>query len=350
MIHCFRKALDSCSIGLLRPCIPEHRQPCHYCVLSTLLLASIAIPVVPYLASSQVVATSTPLNVPETIINSLGVELVLLEPGEFVMHGWGRHYFEVTRVPPSITRYINEGFYIGRYEITQKQWRDVMGTQPWQGDSNSRVGDDYPASFVTRGDAIRFCKILSRRENRTYRLPTEAEWEYACKAGTRTRFFFGDDATKLSQYAWYQACDDFSKVGGAPNRVGQRLPNPWGLYDILGNVEEWVSDDYGFDPDFVHRESIAFARFGPPIGYRDDQGQITEGIHVLEEDLIDPFADGKGIAKGGTCFGSPDDCNDTMRQQAGVKSGTPFRGFRIVMETLAEEDEAISTNGSAVSD
>jgi formylglycine-generating enzyme required for sulfatase activity len=93
---------------------------------------------------------------------------------------------------------------------------------------------------VTWEDAETFCQWLSRKEGRSYRLPTEAEWEYACRAGTRTRYYFGDDPTDLHEYAWLK-----DNSGRRIHQVGKKKPNPWGLYDMYGNVQEWCADWLG---------------------------------------------------------------------------------------------------------
>ena len=104
-------------------------------------------------------------------------------------------------------------------------------------------GPNNPATYVSWNDAVEFCRKLSEQEGEEYRLPTEAEWEYACRAGTTTAHSFGDDVSKLEQYAWFDknAWDIGEKYA---HRVGQKLPNPWGLYDMHGNVYEWCQDWY----------------------------------------------------------------------------------------------------------
>ena len=99
--------------------------------------------------------------------------------------------------------------------------------------------DGFPAIAMTQHGANKFCQWLSAKTGHFYRLPTEAEWEYAARAGTTTTYFWGNDGSKLGQYAWYADNSDFKY-----QKVGKKKPNPWGLYDIYGNVTEWVLDQY----------------------------------------------------------------------------------------------------------
>ena len=112
-------------------------------------------------------------------------------------------------------------------------WRDPSFVQT----------DDDPVVCVSWNDAVKFCDWLSKKEKKTYGLPTEAEWEYACRAGTTTAYFFGDDPKMLGDYAWYY---DNSEHNTHP--VGGKRPNPWGLYDMHGNVWQWCADYY--DPRY----------------------------------------------------------------------------------------------------
>jgi len=133
---------------------------------------------------------------------------------------------------------------MGRTEVTQGQWKKVMGTEPWKGRLYVQEGDDYPAVYVSWNVAVEFCKKLSSMEGKVYRLPTEAEWEYACRGGTTTAFSFGNDEAELGKFAWLDgnAWDIDERYA---HRVAQKLPNPFGLYDMHGNVWEWCSEWYG---------------------------------------------------------------------------------------------------------
>ena len=140
---------------------------------------------------------------------------------------------------------ISEGFWLGKYEVTQGQWEAVTGTRPWESISSLRSGSDYPAVGISWHDVQGFIgRLNASAGSELYRLPSEAEWEYACRAGTTTRWSFGDDESQLTHYAWYRdnACD----VGACyAHRVGTKRANPWGLHDMHGNVWEWVQDWYG---------------------------------------------------------------------------------------------------------
>jgi formylglycine-generating enzyme required for sulfatase activity len=200
---------------------------------------------------------------PKEVVNSIGIKLVLVPGGKFVMgmpktekHLYGNeaeHEVEITGA-----------FYVGAFEVTQGQYERVMGNNPSRfspaGPGRDKVrGMDtasFPVEEVEWAGAVEFCEKLSAllgeaKAGRKYRLPTEAEWEYACRAGTRTRFAFGDDLTLE------QANFEGNFVGGGPppekwlgrtSRVGSYKPNAWGLYDMHGNVWEWCADWY--QPDY----------------------------------------------------------------------------------------------------
>ena len=139
---------------------------------------------------------------------------------------------------------ISQGFYIGKYEITQAQWTSVMHAQPWAGKSHVEEDSHHPAVYISWEDVQEFTRRLNRMAGaEVYRLPTAAEWEYACRAGTATPWSFGEDDSALQKYAWYadNTWEEGERYGHA---VGTKLPNPWGLHDMHGNVWEWVQDWY----------------------------------------------------------------------------------------------------------
>jgi formylglycine-generating enzyme required for sulfatase activity len=179
-------------------------------------------------------ATFTPKKLP-TYINSIGMDFVLIPAGTFVM---GDDNYSSERdgnvESPKHKVNIDKAFYLGKYEVTQKQWVDVMGSNtPFE-----YLGDNYPVYNASWNETQDFIKKLNKKEGTNkYRLPSEAEWEYACRADTITEYYFGDDASKLDEYEWYGMSS-----GDEIHPVGQKNPNPWGLYDMLGNVYERTPD------------------------------------------------------------------------------------------------------------
>ena len=144
----------------------------------------------------------------------------------------------------------NEGFWMQTTPVTQGQWFAIMGHNP---SHFIEQGSQCPVEKVSWADAKNFISQLASLGN--FRLPTEAEWEYACRAGTTTRYHFGDDPDLLHKYAWYD-----KNAGGTTHPVGQLAPNSWGLYDMHGNVWEWCEDNWHEKKDsFVVRGGGVFS-------------------------------------------------------------------------------------------
>jgi formylglycine-generating enzyme required for sulfatase activity len=180
--------------------------------------------------------TASPAELTLDLGDGVQMELVYIKPGTFIMGGErtsdGR--FECVEVPKHEVT-LTKGFYLGKYEVTQAQYEAIMGENP----SRSVKSPDHPVDNVSEPEAREFCEKLAEKTGQAARLPTEAEWEYAARAGTDTKWFFGEDPSALGDYAWFK-----DNSGAKSNPVGQKKPNPWGLYDMYGNVYERISDTY----------------------------------------------------------------------------------------------------------
>ena len=204
--------------------------------------------------------------------------LIWINPGTFLLGSPTHEVDRDTYEGPQTQVTLTYGFWISKYEITQIEYQTVIGYNP-----SEFIGDaNRPVERISWHDATNYCFELTQQERLAgrlpagyeYRLPTEAEWEYAARAGTTTRFSYGDDPgyTNLTQYAWYAA-----NSGGQTHPVGQKQPNARGLYDIHGNVWEWCWDKYTYPGGSVTNPmGIVFTSdiFRVPRGgsYRNDGG------------------------------------------------------------------------------
>jgi formylglycine-generating enzyme required for sulfatase activity len=190
-------------------------------------------------------------------------------------------------------------FSIGKYPVTQAQWQAVMGNNP-----SEFKGENNPVESVSRKDIVRFCEILSDRTGKAFRLPSEAEWEYAARAGTTTRYSFGDDEGLLEQYAWYKKNSQHQT-----HPVGEKKPNDWGLYDMYGNVWEWCEDAWHND----------YQQDAPVDGHAWDNG-----------------SQGLGVVRGGSYFDSNDGCRSARRISSDPNSSHSNIGFRVVVSSRTQ--------------
>ncbi|HIL19188.1 MAG TPA: formylglycine-generating enzyme family protein, partial [Gammaproteobacteria bacterium] len=202
---------------------------------------------------------------------------------------------------------ITENFCMQTTVVTQRQWNKLMGTEPWQGwffnKSYVQKGANYPASYVSWNDAVAFCEILSKQEGKTYRLPTEAEWEYACRAGTKTIWSFGNDENVLDDYAWHSGNSwDIGETHA--HQVGLKKPNAFGLYDMHGNVYEWCYDYY--DENYYKQSP--------------------------EKDPTGPASGSCRVLRGGSWGTNSRLSRSAFRQGRGADYSYGYNGFRIVRE------------------
>jgi len=240
------------------------------------------------------------------------MELVRISAGKFTMGSSGREEGsgDDERPPREVT--ISRAFHIGVTEVTQAQWHAVMRGEPWDGRSSVKTGADWPAVYLSWTDAVEFCKKLSEKTGKTVRLPTEAEWEYACRAGTKTRFYYGQDPgyRQLRNYAWY-----YENAWGKDERYGHRVrrkkPNAWGLYDMHGNVWEWCGDWYAKDA------------YAPGEEQTDPRGPDSGRTRVL---------------RGGSCGIYAKGCRSAARGSDRPVGRDTMTGFRVVVSGAAGQE------------
>jgi formylglycine-generating enzyme required for sulfatase activity len=240
----------------------------------------------------------------ESITNTIGMKLNKIPAGSFLM---GSPEDEAARHDDEHQHgvSISKAFYMQTTEVTQGQWKAVMGTEPWKGEDYVKEGPNYPATWVSWDDAVAYCKKLSKQEAKTYRLPTEAEWEYACRAGTETRWSFGNDEKDLGDYAWHDK-NAFDIGERYAHQVGLKKPNAFGLYDMHGNVYEWCHDYFGED---YYKQSPEINPTGPWTGH---------GSRVLRGGSWNHF--------------STRNSRSANRNWVGVDDRDYYGGFRLVRE------------------
>jgi formylglycine-generating enzyme required for sulfatase activity len=232
------------------------------------------------------------------VTNSIGMKLRLIPAGKFMMGSPGTESYRSdneTQHRVSITK----PFYMGETEVTQEQYQKVMGTNPSQ-----YKGPQNPVEKVSWAEAVEFCRKLSampaeKTAGHVYRLPTEAEWEYACRSGTTTAYGFGDDASRLGDYGWFEDNSD-SKT----HPVGEKKPNAWGLYDMHGNVWEWCQDRYG----------------AYPSGSATDPTGATSGSNR--------------VYRGGSWYGSARNCRSADRYWSTPEGRDYDLGFRVLRSSI----------------
>jgi uncharacterized protein (TIGR02996 family) len=192
------------------------------------------------------------------LINSIGMPLVFIPPGTFWMGAPDSEPLRDEDELPQRQVTLTWAFYLSIYPVRQRDYEAVMVSNPSTFNESNGGGPDHPVDMVSWQDAVEFCERLSNRPaekaaGRMYRLPTEAEWEYACRAGTSTPFWFGNKATTEEvNFDGNYPFDGNSPYGEAipgkylmcSSKVGSYAPNPWGLYDMHGNIEEWCADMY----------------------------------------------------------------------------------------------------------
>ena len=190
----------------------------------------------------------------ETTVNRIGMELVLIPAGSFRMGGDKVNEQAEDHENPRHMVKFGGAFLMGKYAVTQMQWSEIMETNP-----SEFLDDLRPVERVSWHDVQAFIRKLNAKEDtNAYRLPTEAEWEYAARAGSENAYTFGSDTNTLNQYAWYQKNSE-----GQSHPVGQLNPNAWGLYDMHGNVHEWCQD--WFDRNY-YSQSPSIDPLGPAKG------------------------------------------------------------------------------------
>jgi uncharacterized protein (TIGR02996 family) len=249
------------------------------------------------------------------LVNSITMPLLFIPPGSFWM---GAPDSELQRDDDELPQRevkLTRAFYLGVYPVTQREYEAVMGENPASFNESNGCGPEHPVEMVSWEDAVAFCARLSDRPaekaaGRTYRLPTEAEWEYACRAGTSTPFFFG--ATATTEEVNFDG--NYPYGGTTPgkylvrsSKVGSYAPNPWGLFDMHGNIEEWCADKY------------------------DDH-------YYAKGETIDPLSlkGRENVVRGGCWFSYGRHCRSANRNWFNTGGRNYYYGFRVALTVPAE--------------
>lgn len=246
--------------------------------------------------------------------NSIGMKFSRIESGKFTM-GTDSGRRAGTAPPQNEIAHeveLSRPFFMATCEVTQRQWNTVMPEKAdnWKDERNVIEGDDVAACFISWQDAQAFIAKLNELERNTgrrYRLPTEAEWEYACRAGARTKFSFGNDESEMKSSGW---CSLAGSAKGSPHahRVGQHQPNGWGLYDMHGNVLEWCEDVYS--KDF----------YESPEAKKDP---LCQSSATVQPDRV---------LRGGSWRDTPANCRASIRYHKDPAARDAYIGFRVVAE------------------
>ena len=270
----FRNFLVVCSLTLASPCIgacEQHQYPILAGNAGQGVLEQIAVEDRPAPNASGTTDSDFPgTEAGEAKVLVPRVAFHWCPPGKFTM---GKPGPPLDDAAVEVT--LSSGFWMSETEVTQGQWAVLMETTPWIGMPQAKEGLRFAASCVSHDDAVEYCAKLTEQERKAgrlpsgwkYALPTEAQWEYACRAGSKTKFTFGDDDKRLGEYAWYH--ENAGKVKEEyAHEVGQKKANNWGLKDMHGNVKEWCADGYepklpgGRDPMGVSKSPARIYRGG----------------------------------------------------------------------------------------
>jgi formylglycine-generating enzyme required for sulfatase activity len=285
-----------------------------------------------------------PRDYPSLFANSLGMKFRLIPAGKFTMGSTkeeidaalklvekGKRYDDPFTIEgPAHSVEITHPFYMGETEVTVGQFRQFVedskynvGDDRWKkpGWNHIQVGqpvvfveqtDNHPVVFVDWKNTNDFCLWLSKKEGKEYRLPTEAEWEYCCRAGTKTRYSFGDNEGELSRYAWIS-----TNSQGNAHPVKELDPNPWGLYDMHGNVGEWCQDLYDMTPeDIAHLWERPWSVYYKASPRKDPPG---------------PAAGLGRMVRGGSWYNAPVFCRSAFRGHTGPDARGHQIGFRVLL-------------------